>query len=104
MVVKVDTQIVQEASTVTFGILKEVITNTNLSIIIENDDDGDTETCFFLYSYNKPRRCTIFSLDCVNTLHVSGPFVAHRQEDECIVWLMVLVLLLSQLSVGWQLT
>jgi hypothetical protein len=43
MVVKVDTQIVQEASTVTFGILKEVITNTNISIIIENDDDGDTQ-------------------------------------------------------------
>lgn len=36
VVVKVDTQIVQEASTVTFGIIKEVNTNTNLSIIIEN--------------------------------------------------------------------
>jgi hypothetical protein len=42
-----------------------------------------------------------FSLLCVTTpVHVLGPFVAHHQEAECIVWWMVIVLLLSQLSVG----
>jgi len=42
MVVKVDTEIIQETSTVTYGIITDVITNTNLSIIIENEDDSDT--------------------------------------------------------------
>jgi hypothetical protein len=46
-----------------------------------------------LYLYNKPTRFTIFSLYYITTpLHVSGPFVAHHQEAECIVWQMVLVL------------
>jgi len=31
-------KIIQEASTVTYGIITDVITNTNLSIITENDD------------------------------------------------------------------
>ena len=43
MVVKVDTEIIQEASTVTYGIITDVITNTNLSIIIKNEDDSDTQ-------------------------------------------------------------
>jgi len=43
MVVKVDTEIIQEASTVTYGIITDVITNTNLSIITENEDDSDTQ-------------------------------------------------------------
>jgi hypothetical protein len=48
-----------------------------------------------LYLYNKPTRCTLFSLYCITTpLHVSGPFVAHHQEAECIVWQMVLVYIL----------
>lgn len=42
VVVKVDTQIFQEASTGTFGILTKVITNKNLSIILENEDENDT--------------------------------------------------------------
>ena len=43
MVVKVDTEIIQEASTVTYGIITDAITNTNLSIITENEDDSDTQ-------------------------------------------------------------
>jgi len=43
VVVKVDTEIIQEASTVTYGIITDVFTNTNLSIIIENEDDSDTQ-------------------------------------------------------------
>lgn len=42
MVVKVDTKIIQEASTVTYGIITDIITNATLSIIIENEDDSDT--------------------------------------------------------------
>lgn len=42
VVVKVDIQIFQEASTDTFGILTKVITNKNLSIILENEDENDT--------------------------------------------------------------
>jgi hypothetical protein len=54
-----------------------------------------------LYLYNKPTRCTVFSLYCVTTpLHVSGPFVTHHQEAECIMWRIVLVFLLSRLSAG----
>jgi hypothetical protein len=45
------------------------------------------------YAYNKPTQCTIFSFYYFTTpLHVSGPFVAHHQEAECIMWQMVLVL------------
>jgi hypothetical protein len=41
MAVKVDTEMIQEASTVTCGTIIDVITNTNLSIVIENEDDSD---------------------------------------------------------------
>jgi hypothetical protein len=50
-----------------------------------------------LYLYNKPTQCTIFSLCVTTPLHVLGPFVAHHQEAECIIWWMVHVLLVSQL-------
>jgi hypothetical protein len=54
-----------------------------------------------LYLYNEPTQCTIFSLYYVTTpLQVSGSFVAHHQEDECIMWWMVLVLLLTRPSAG----
>jgi hypothetical protein len=47
VVVKVDTEIIQEASTVTYGIITDVITNINLCIIIKNEDDSDTGTRFY---------------------------------------------------------
>jgi hypothetical protein len=42
--------------------------------------------------YNKPTRCTIFSLYCVTTpLHILSPFVAHHQETECTMWQTALI-------------
>jgi hypothetical protein len=42
-----------------------------------------------------------FPLYCVTTpLHVSGSFLAHHQDAECIMWRMVLVFLLNWLSAG----
>jgi hypothetical protein len=53
------------------------------------------------YLYNKLNKMHYFSLYFVTTpLHISGPFVAHHQEAECIMWRMVLVLLLKRLSGG----
>lgn len=43
MLVKVETRSVQEASRVTFCIFTEVITNTNFSIMLGNEDERDTE-------------------------------------------------------------
>jgi hypothetical protein len=43
----------------------------------------------------------ITSLYCVTTpLHVSGPFVAHQQEAECITWPNNTCLLTSRLLAG----
>jgi hypothetical protein len=50
VVVKVDTEIIQEASAVAYSIIKDVITNTNLSIIIENGD-SDTQEQDSTYIY-----------------------------------------------------
>jgi hypothetical protein len=45
-----------------------------------------------LYCIMNQHDALFFSLITLPRLHVSGPFVAHHQEAECIVWRMVLVL------------
>jgi hypothetical protein len=57
-----------------------------------------------LHLRNNPTRCTIFSYYYFTTpLHVSGPFVAHHQEAECIMWRLSASLPTVAIEVQWNL-